>query len=162
MAIATYSYSYDTKTILEMFLSKNYIQKKFDTTGARNIDFLEFGEKDGKFIIKTKRDITAEIPGFAKKFIKPTSTITQTEKWDINNEELKTGTVEVTSTGLPVVMTGDLRIEPTEEGCKNTLEYEIKVNIPLIGGKLAKFLDDEGRKNAEKEYEFALNYLKKI
>ena len=52
MAIAIYSYKYNTETILNMFLDKDYIQKKFNHTGAENVEFLEFGEKNGKFIIK--------------------------------------------------------------------------------------------------------------
>jgi len=154
-------YSYDSSRIFDLFTQKEFIVQKYAHVGASNFDFIEFGEKDGTFIIHTTRDIHAEIPGFAKKFLKPTTTIEQQEIWTLSDDAIKKGTVSVKAKGLPMKMAGDLLIQPTDTGCENILTYEITVSIPLIGGKLARFLDEEGRGTADKEYAFALEFLSK-
>jgi len=159
----TVSYPYDTfdtEKVFSVFTQKTFIEKKYESVGATHLEFIEYGEKDGKFIIHTKRNITAEIPGFAKKFIRPTTTIVQTEIWKLSDEPVKKGTVVVNAQGLPMKMVGDIILQPTDQGSENILVYEITVGIPLVGGKIANFLDTEGAKTAHKEYEFAINYLK--
>jgi len=158
----TYPYTFDSETVFGVFTRKDFIEQKYASVGAMNLEFIEYGEKDGTFIIHTKRDITAEIPGFAKKFLKPTTTIIQKEVWTLTDEPTKKGTVDVQAKGLPMQMKGDIMLQPTNDGSENILNYEITVNIPFIGGKLASFLDAEGRKTAEKEYEFAVGFLNKI
>jgi hypothetical protein len=152
--------SFDSETVFSVFTQKSFIEKKYESVGATHLEFIDFGEKNGEYIIHTKRNITAEIPGFAKKFIKPTSTIIQTEIWQLSNDSIKKGTVVVEAKGLPMKMTGDIVLQPTDNGSENILVYEIKVNIPFVGSQIARFLDAEGRKTADKEYEFAINYLK--
>jgi hypothetical protein len=164
MAITTvkYPYTFDSEAVFGVFTRKDFIEPKYAYVGATNFEFIEYGEKDGTFIIHTTRDISAEIPGFAKKFISPTTTIIQKEVWTLSDEPTKKGVVEVKAKGLPMQMAGDIILQPTNEGSENILTYEIKVNIPLIGGKLASFLDAEGRKTADKEYEFAVNFLNQL
>jgi len=157
----TYPYSFDSETVFGVFIQKDFIEQKYASVGAVNLTFIEYGEKDGTFIIHTKRDIHAEIPGFAKKFLNPTTTIIQKEVWTLTNEPIKKGVVEVQAKGLPMQMAGDIILQPTNNGSENILSYEIKVNIPFVGGKLASFLDVEGRKTGDKEYEFAVDFLNK-
>jgi len=163
MAITTikYPYSYDSDTVFGVFTRKDFIEQKYASVGATNLKFIEFGQKDGVFMIHTSRDISAEIPGFAKKFIRPTTTIIQKEIWNLSDDPIKKGVVDVQAKGLPMQMSGDLILQSTNEGSENILTYEIIVSIPFVGGKLASFLDGEGRKTGEKEYEFAVDFLSK-
>jgi hypothetical protein len=158
----TYPYSFDSEKVFGVFTRKDFIEQKYASVGAVNLEFIEYGEKDGTFIIHTKRDIIADIPGFAKKFLSPTTTIIQKEVWTLTDDPTKKGVVEVQAKGLPMQMKGNILLQPTNNGSENVLIYEIKVNIPLVGGKLASFLDGEGRKTGDKEYEFALDFLNKM
>jgi cytochrome c biogenesis protein ResB len=157
-----YPYSFDVETVFGVFTRKDFIEQKYASVGATNLKFLEYGEKDGTFIIHTERDINAEIPGFAKRFLNPTTTIVQKEVWTLSEEPVKKGVVDVKAKGLPMQMAGNIVLQPTNEGSENILTYEIKVNIPLVGGKLASFLDVEGQKTGNKEYEFAVEFLNRI
>ncbi|MBF0452745.1 MAG: DUF2505 domain-containing protein [Candidatus Magnetomorum sp.] len=157
----TYPYdSFDTKTVFNIFTQKTFIEKKYASVGVTHLEFIDYGEKDGTFIIHTKRVVAAEVPGFAKKFIQPTTTVIQTELWTLTDEAIKKGTVRVEARGLPMKMSGDIILQPMDHGCENVLTYDITVNIPLIGGKLAKYLDEEGRKTANREYDFAIQFLR--
>jgi len=157
-----YPYSYDTETVFGVFTRKDFIEQKYASVGATNFEFIEYGEKDGSFIIHTKRDISAEVPGFAKTFLKPTSTIIQKEVWTLSDDPTKKGVVEVNGKGLPMKMTGDIILQPTDSGSENILTYDVTVSIPLVGKKIASFLDVEGRKTADQEYEFAVKFLNQL
>jgi hypothetical protein len=164
MAITTvrYPYTFDSETVFSVFTRKDFIEQKYASVGAENLNFIEYGEKEGTFIIHTTRDISANIPGFAKKFLNPTTTIIQKEVWTLTDDPTKKGVVEVQAKGLPMQMKGDIILQPTNDGSENVLTYEIKVSIPLVGGKLASFLDGEGRKTGDKEYEFAVQFLNQL
>jgi len=164
MAITTvrYPYSFNSETVFAVFTRKDFIEQKYASVGATNLQFIDYGEKEGTFVIHTTRDISADLPGFAKKFLNPTTTIVQKEVWTLTDDPTKKGVVEVQAKGLPMQMTGDIILKPTNDGSENILNYEIKVNIPLVGGKLASFLDGEGRKTGDQEYEFAVKFLNQI
>jgi len=160
MTTVKYPYLFDTETIFKIFTKKNFIEEKYKAVGAKNIEFIEYGEKEGKFIIHTQRDILIEVPNFAKKFIQPTPTIIQTEIWNITDEDVKKGTAHVKVKGLSLAeMSGEIILQPTDNGSENVFTYGITVHIPFIGTKLSNFLDAEGKKAAQKEYEFAVQYV---
>jgi len=157
-----HSYPIDSEALYNMLINKEYIAQKYEAIGAKNILFLEHGEKDNQFIVKTERIVSANIPSFAKKFLNPSSTIIQTEIWHLSNDPVKKSDVEVVGKGLPfaISMKGNNTIQPENEGCQNIFEFDIHVGIPLVGGKIASFLKEEGLKSGEQEYQFNLNYIK--
>ena len=77
------------------------------------------------------------LPGFAKKLVGDEINIVQKEGW--NGEAAD---VEVTIPGKPGQMTGTVTL--TESGGTTTehVDLEIKVNIPLVGGKIEGLIAD--------------------
>ncbi|MBF0452055.1 MAG: DUF2505 domain-containing protein [Candidatus Magnetomorum sp.] len=158
--IVKHKYPYTSDAVYNMLLNRDYVEKKYPEIGFTDVKIVYFDKKDDTFVIQTRRDIVADIPGFAKKFIQPKSTLIQTDTWVISDDPRKTGTVQLETEGLPVRMNGRMQLQPTDDGCLNVFDYEIKVNIPLIGGRLARFLEEQGMKSGEDEYVYNLAYLK--
>ena len=50
--------------------------------------------------------------------------------------------LEVTIPGKPGEMKGSIAIAPSPSGTVETVKVEVKVNIPLIGGKIEGFIAD--------------------
>jgi len=153
-----HSYSKDTETFIKIFLDKDFIEKKYNSIGATNVSVLEHGEKDGKFIVKTQRDVAVELPNFAKKILKPTNTIIETDIWDLSGD-VKTCSFDIDSSGVPVKMNGTMTVKDTENGCENHLVIETKVNVPLIGGKIAKIVEKATNESVEAEYQYCKEHI---
>jgi hypothetical protein len=88
---------------------------------------------DGSMTVKVDQRRPSEgIPSFAKKFVGDTIHIAQREEWSS-----PTGAVlDVTIPGKPGHMKGTVTLRPDGDGTVETVSGELKVHIPIVGGKI--------------------------
>jgi len=72
------------------------------------------------------------IPSFAQKFVGDKINIVQSESWSSATE----GDITVAIPGKPGEMKGTARLAESGSGTVETVDLTVKVNIPLVGGKL--------------------------
>jgi Protein of unknown function (DUF2505) len=95
------------------------------------------------------------IPGFAKKFVGDEINLVQTEDW----HDAVTARVEVVIPGKPGQMTGTISLSEAAGVTTQTVEMTIKVNIPLVGGKIENLIADLLRKALKAENSVGRDYL---
>ncbi|OQY11326.1 MAG: hypothetical protein B6I31_05120, partial [Desulfobacteraceae bacterium 4572_19] len=130
--------------------------KKFEACKATNVTIDKCEEANGEFVIVCTRDVPSNPPGFAKKFLKSTNTITETDTWNVSD---KTGTFIIEIKGAPIKVNGTLAITSDGDGCVNTIETNIKCSIPLVGGKIAGFVEDDTKGSLEDDYNFTKGHI---
>jgi uncharacterized protein YndB with AHSA1/START domain len=81
---------------------------------------------------------TEGVPGFAKKFAGETTRAVQTEEWGSPTS----GTIAIETPGKPTSIHGTLTLSESGGRTTETLDAEVKVKVPLIGGKLEKLMAD--------------------
>jgi hypothetical protein len=141
--------------VWKMFLDPASHASKFEAMGHRDIDVLdETTSKTGiKMVIS--RSVDVDLPGFAKRVLKPTNTVVSTDEWSDNGDGTYGGTFTADTKGAPIKVRGTTLIEP--DG-KNKTHYvvntSIEVKVPLIGGKLGEF--SKGIVNKQMDDEFRL------
>ena len=101
---------------------------------------------DGSMTVDLDRTYgTALVPSFAQKFVGATIDLVQREEWISPTA----ATFEVTIPGKPGEMNGTARLVQSGADAVETVTMEVKVGIPLVGGKLedliAGLLDDAFR-----------------
>ena len=79
-----------------------------------------------------------EVPSFARKLVGDEINILQEEEWT-SQTDMK---LLVSIPGKPGSMAGTVVLRGHDGGVTETVAVEVKVNIPLIGGKLEGFLGD--------------------
>ncbi|HEU4512811.1 MAG TPA: DUF2505 domain-containing protein [Nocardioidaceae bacterium] len=72
------------------------------------------------------------IPSFAKKFVGDTIHIKQREEWSSPTDAV----LDVTIPGKPGHMKGTITLRQEGDGTVETVSGELKVGIPLVGGKI--------------------------
>jgi len=72
------------------------------------------------------------IPSFAKKFVGDTIHIAQREEWSSATDAV----LDVTIPGKPGHMKGTITLRPDGDGTVETVTGELKVHIPIVGGKI--------------------------
>ena len=72
------------------------------------------------------------IPSFAKKFVGDTIHIAQREEWSSATDAV----LDVTIPGKPGHMKGAITLRPDGDGTIETVSGELKVHIPIVGGKI--------------------------
>lgn len=95
------------------------------------------------------------IPGFAKKFVGDEINLLQREAWTSADH----ADLEVTIPGKPGQMVGSIDLSEDGGATTETVDVEITVNIPLVGGKIEKLISDLLRKALRAEEEVARDYL---
>ena len=132
-------YPYPVDVVVQLFADKDYFLEKYRLTGARNIKLLDSRCTNGISRITVSRDVSLEIPlpHFARKFISDTITLTQTDTWNLTR---KTGTLDIHMKGTPATLTCSMRLSGEGAQTLLDLEFDIEVNLPLVGQKIAALM----------------------
>jgi hypothetical protein len=72
---------------------------------------------------------------------------------------METGTVEVVIPGKPGQMTGTISLRESGGTTTETVQMDVKVNIPLVGGKIESLIADLLRKALRAENAVGRDYL---
>lgn len=79
-----------------------------------------------------------EVPSFARKLVGDEINIVQDEQWSSHTDM----DLQVSIPGKPGTMNGTVVLRGHDGGTTETVAVEVKVNIPLIGGKLETLIAD--------------------
>ena len=97
---------------------------------------------------------TAGLPAIAKKIAGDTTRAVIEESW-----EGHTGAVTITAPGKPTTATGTVRLEARGSGTVEVLELDVKVKVPVIGGKLENLMADNIRAGMDAEHAVGTAWL---
>lgn len=150
-----HDYAADVETVYALISDPGFIERKYIALGGRDVAVDRSETDDGGCEVVTKRTITVELPGFAKKVLTPSQTAIQTEKWaaaTASGERVCTYTVE--AQGTPSKIQGTHRLTPTSSGCHHTIDIDAKVSVPLIGGRLEKLAAEQGRDDIGRQFDY--------
>lgn len=82
---------------------------------------------------------TDDLPDIAKTFVGPTLTIGEVQTWGPPAADgTRTADLQVQIKGAPMTLKGTIRLSPNGSGSVQEISGEVKVSVPLIGGKLEK------------------------
>jgi hypothetical protein len=99
---------------------------------------------------------TDDLPSFARTFAGESTQAIQHETWS----GPQGGDLSIEAPGKPTTIAGTIRLEPDGAGTKEVVELEIKVKVPLIGGKLEKLMAEKVRAGMDQEHAVGVDYLK--
>lgn len=145
-------------TLMQMYGDPAFYPAKYQRLGAREIRVLECVDEAPRFSIRVSREVPAELPAFARKFVAPMAAIVQTDRWD---RKTLRGDVEVQVKGLPAKIGIVQRLEKAPGGAVKIMDWTVEVAIPLIGGKLEKALLEQMLKELQRDTEVSLELLEK-
>ena len=90
----------------------------------------------GMEAVMDTRSPTTDLPSAATRVIGDTLHTHQVEKWSSPTS----GTLEVTMPGKPGSVKGTISLKPQDEQTVMTVDAEVKVKIPLVGGTVEKII----------------------
>lgn len=156
---AVHQYAKDVETVFGLFHDPEFMQTKYVGIGGRNVEVLECTGTEGRYTVKVKREVPADVPALLKKFLNPWNSVVQSESWEGKAGGPWRCTFSVDIAGVPVTVKGAMELRAEGGGCINDVRLEVKCGIPLIGGKLADFVGSDAEKAMQKEYEFIRAHL---
>lgn len=149
-------YDAPVEAVYELISDPDFIERKYVALGGRDVAVDRTDGDDGTVEVVTRRTVTVDLPGFAKKVLAASQTTIQHESWAAANskgERLCTYFVEVQ--GVPSRIEGTHTLSASADGgTDHHLEIETNVSIPLIGGKIEKFGGETARADLAEQFAF--------
>ena len=106
---------------------------------------------DGSVTLVLNRRLPSGIPGFLQKFLPSDPRVVTTDVWGPSVDGVRDCTWTAEIAGTPTTISGTQRIEPLGDGNRHIVAGEVKVSVPLIGGKAESFIAEAIRGLAESE-----------
>lgn len=138
----TEQYDADMDAMWAMMSQREHYLRKFEACGATNVSLTTFTADGDSITVVNERDVPADLPGFAKKIIGDTNHVTQTERWTRAGDSASCA-IEIAVKNLPGGTTGTMSITPSGSGCTQTADLDIKIPVPLVGGRLEGLMHEQ-------------------
>jgi uncharacterized protein YndB with AHSA1/START domain len=137
----THELSYDAPpdAVFEMLADPEFRQRACAAMEVVSADVQLEREGDGFTLVIDQQQNTKDIPAFARTIIGESTHVVQREVWPSTS----TGSLAIETPGKPISTRGTIRLVPNGAGTTERVELEIKVKLPLIGGRLEKLMADK-------------------
>lgn len=109
----------------------------------------EVGPDGAVTVVKSRR--TEPLPGFVAKLAPSEVRIVTTDVWGPLDDGVRSCTWTAEIPGAPVRIRGTQRLEPAPQGSRHTVDAEVTVSVPLVGGKIESFIVEQVQRIADAE-----------
>jgi hypothetical protein len=141
--------------VAEMLADPSFREEVCDFQGVKRAMVTIDSDDNGMEVTIDQVQAAQGIPSFAKKFVGDEINIVQQESWASPTE----GDIKVTIPGKPGEMTGTARLAESGGVTTETVEMTVKVNIPLVGGRIEGLIADMLLKALKAENKVGRDYL---
>ena len=131
-------YEASAKEVLAMLHDASFREEVCDATGVLRHDVSVTENADGTLVTIEQVQTAQGLPSFATKFVGNEIEIVQKENWTDGTH----ADIEVTIPGKPGHMRGSANLVESGGTTTEQVDLEIKVNIPLVGGKIEGLIAD--------------------
>ncbi|MEV0676622.1 DUF2505 domain-containing protein [Actinosynnema sp. NPDC050436] len=139
-------------------VDEGYLRDRLAVLGGTDAALVAFTETGGTTSYQLKQGVPADkLPPVARGVLGGDLVIDRAEAW---TEAGRAGTVEVTLKGVPGRLDGTFTLaDAAGGGSELTLAGQVKVSIPLMGGKLEGLITEQVGLLLDKEAEFTAEWL---
>jgi uncharacterized protein YndB with AHSA1/START domain len=141
------SYDAPLADVFAMLSDPAFRQASADAMGVVSADVTITPQGEGITVHIDQVQPTEGVPGFAKRFAGETTQAVQHEEWT----SPAGGTITIDTPGKPTSIKGTLSLVESGGVTTEHLDVEVKVKVPLIGGKLESLMADLVTKGMDKE-----------
>ena len=140
MTTVRHDYPADVETVFARLIDPGYLKRRSEAQGHLNVE-VEVTEEGEAVVVRVSRDVESEIPGFMKKLFSPRNHVVDVTTWRPRGDRrVATYTVEV---GARVHLDGELELAPRGDGSAYTDSFTAKVRVPVVGKKVAAYVEKE-------------------
>ncbi len=142
----------DVDTIYQLLTDPEFLVERSGALGEEHCE-CEVEEYEDETVITLERRVKRELPSFLAKMFNPVQTLKMKETWRPSGDSWE-GDLEIQVAGQPVVIRGEFTLKSSKKGCVYSVSHSCKAKIPLVGGKVEKFILSQTGDGAKDELAF--------
>lgn len=149
------TYEADPDDVYAMLSDPAFREKVAHAQDVVSVDVQLTPSSGGFSLVNDQVQNTKDLPAIAKKIAGDTTRAVVTEEWSSPTR----GAISITAPGKPSKADGTITLEPDTMGTTEIIELEVKVKVPLIGGKLEQLMADTIEKGFDVEHQVGQAWL---
>jgi len=154
------TYEVPVEAVMAMLRDPEATVAKYESMNHRDVKVLECKETKGGLRVSSTRVVDVDLPGFAKRVLKPTNTMRQTDEWREQKDGSWKGTFDVEVQGAPIHISGRMTLAPEGRKSTHAVDLKVDVKVPIIGGRIADWAGkNDVRRSLEAEFAFNTRWL---
>jgi hypothetical protein len=142
--------------VFEMLADPAFRQAVAEAMDVISADVQLDRDGEGFTLVIDQLQKTDDLPAFARTFAGDSTQAIQRETWT----SASGGDLRIEAPGKPTSIGGTIRLEPDGAGTTEVVELEIKVKVPLIGGRLEKLMAEKVQAGMDLEHQVGQTWLK--
>lgn len=151
----SHTYGAPVETVIRMLGEGDATVAKYESMNSREVKILECDAQDDTLRIVSSRVVDVDLPGFAKRVLRPTNTMRQTDEWRRRGDGSWQGTFDVEVQGAPIHISGTMSLAPADGQAVHDVSIRVEVKVPIVGGRIADWAaKGEVRRNLDGEFTF--------
>ncbi|MFC0115232.1 DUF2505 domain-containing protein [Kibdelosporangium aridum] len=133
-----------------------FLTDRLEALGGNNASVVDRTESAQATTFRVRQGLAAEhLPSAVRTLLKGDLVVDRTETWRPD----KTGSVKASVQGVPGEINGTTRLSDVDGGTEWVTSLEVKVSIPLVGGKIEKSIGEQVLKLLANEAAFTEKWL---
>jgi hypothetical protein len=146
-------------TVYATLVDRAFLEARLAALGGKGAAILEYTGSGDEVSYRLRQGLDAsKLPGAVRAILKGDLVVERTERWTLDGGA-HTSTGGATISGVPGEIKNRTRIEDGSGGSALVITAEVKVSIPLIGGKFEEVIAEHVGKLLARESEFLGKWL---
>jgi len=93
--------------------------------------------------VTVTRTLPADFPDMVRQFVGDTVTVIETQVWSLlESKSGRTGSMNISIAGAPAKIVAELQLEASATGSRININGNVKVSVPLVGGRVESAIID--------------------
>ncbi|HEY3262208.1 MAG TPA: DUF2505 domain-containing protein [Pseudonocardiaceae bacterium] len=164
-------FAYPAERVYAALTNEAFLRERLSEIGGRRSELVSFTADDGTTTAKMRQSIDAEhLPAMVRRVTSDGVIIDRTETWtapaDQDGEGWYAGTVEAKVSGFGGTLRGTTALADAEgadaDGSVLSLDGEVRVDLPLVGGRIEGVVADELGRLLRAEARFTDRWLERL
>lgn len=142
-------------TVYSTLVDEAFLTARLRDIGGKGAALLDHKTSEDKASYRLRQGVDAKhLPGAVRSILSGDLVVEREERWQ-GHESAGRATIN----GVPAEIKSRGRLTPSGDGTQLVVSAEVKVNIPLLGGKIEKVVAEQVTKLLASEAEYAEKWL---
>lgn len=144
-------FPYPFDQVLAAFTSESALRQRLDDIGGKDAELLAHEKSASTISYRMRQGIPSDkLPSMVRGMHSGDLHVEREQEWEVSGDAAS-GTATASVTGVPGSITARSELTPQGGGTALRITGEVKVNVPLIGGKIERTIAEHVGQLLERE-----------